>query len=57
MTSSVASAAFWQEIYSKFSPVAIAVKVMFLVIFVQVHQPSTNSAFDLPSPLFRSLEP
>ena len=57
MASPVASAAFWQQIYDKFSLIAIAVEVVFLVIFVQVHRPSPSSAFDLPSPLFRSLEP
>ena len=53
MASSVASAAFWRQIYKKF----IVVQVGFLLIFVQVHRFSTKGAFDVPSPLFRSLEP
>ena len=57
LNSSVASTAFRRKIYEELSLIAIAVQVVFLLICVQAHRPSTNSVFDLPSPLFRSLEP
>ena len=52
MASFVARVAFWRQIYEIFPPIAIAVQVGFLLVLIQVHGPSTNIAFDLPSASF-----
>ena len=57
MASSVASTAVWRQIDEEFSPIALAVQVRFLLDLVQVHRPSTTSAFAIPSPFSRNLEP